>query len=289
MTSLVGVIAVLAGLTIGVMLFEWGPVLPQGKAARILTEAATARTERPGGLRGLATLLDAPVSRWNPARLLRKMSADLYWAQLAGKWRDWTPAQLLSLRLIVGGAAGILGLIAFEDFLLGGLAAFLGWQAPAMLVASVGRCERRRFQAQFPEFIQLLAAQAAVGISLDEALARISKSESAVAKWMGRVLRSAQGRSLFPMLAREARSSQLPELVSFAIQLEFVARGLSQQDLLQKLARSVAGDYLNQADTRAEKVGSELVIPMVIFYFLPFVVTTMAIIGWPILMSMAVR
>jgi len=289
MTSLVGVIAVLAGLTVGVALYEWGPVIPRGMAARILEDASRPAESKPRGLRGMAVLLERPVARWNPVGLLRRMSADLYWAQLAGKWQGWTAAQLLSLRLIAGAAVGILGLIAFEDFLLGGLSAMLGWQAPAMLVSGVGRRERRRFQAEFPEFIQLLAAQAAVGISLEEALARLTKSGGLVARWMGRVLRSAQGRSLLPLLVRESRESQLSELVSFAVQLEFVARGLSQQDLLQKLARSVANDYLNQAQVRAEKVGSELVIPMVVFYFLPFVVTTLVIVGWPIVASMSVR
>jgi hypothetical protein len=40
------------------------------------------------------------------------------------------------------------------------------------------------------------------------------------------------------------------------------------------------------AEQRAEKVGSELVIPMVLFYFLPFMVTLLAVIGWPIFTNM---
>jgi len=53
-----------------------------------------------------------------------------------------------------------------------------------------------------------------------------------------------------------------------------------------QLATSIAADYIGNAEQRAEKVGAELVIPMVIFYFLPFLVTLLAVIGWPIVQNL---
>ena len=53
-----------------------------------------------------------------------------------------------------------------------------------------------------------------------------------------------------------------------------------------QLATSIAADYIGSAEQRAEKVGAELVIPMVIFYFLPFLVTLLAVIGWPIVQNL---
>lgn len=286
MTSLVVLIGVCAGLLVAVVLLEAFPPDLRGKAARAINESFKQAEERPNGVRGAAAALEKPISKWTPGWLLQRMRRDLYWAQLAGAWRDWTPAQVLSLRILAAGAGGILGLIVFGDFLLGGLTAFLGWEAPGILVSRAGRGHKRRFQAEFPEYVQLLAAQAAGGISLEEAMLRTSTSGGIVAAWVGRVVRASQGRSLYRQLEREARQAQLPELLSFAMQLEYVSRGLSQQDLLGKLATSVANEYLSQAETRAERVGAELVIPMVLFYFLPFVVTTLAIVGWPILASM---
>ena len=49
---------------------------------------------------------------------------------------------------------------------------------------------------------------------------------------------------------------------------------------------SLVTDYIGTAEQRAEKVGAELVIPMVVFYFLPFLVTLLAVIGWPIVQNM---
>ena len=286
MTSLVVLIGVCAGLLVAVVLLEAFPPELRGKAARAINESFKQAEERPSGVRGAAAALEKPMSKWSPGWLLQRMRRDLYWAQLAGAWRDWTPAQVLSLRILGAGAGGILGLIVFGDFLLGGMAAFLGWEAPGILVSRAGRGHKRRFQAEFPEYVQLLAAQAASGISLEEALSRTSGSGGAVASWVAGVVRASQGRSLFGQLQKEAREAQLPELVSFAIQLEYVANGVSQQDLLGKLARSIANEYLGQAESRAEKVGAELVVPMVVFYFLPFVLTILAIIGWPILESL---
>ena len=53
-----------------------------------------------------------------------------------------------------------------------------------------------------------------------------------------------------------------------------------------QLATSIAADYIGSAEQRAVKVGSELVIPMVVFYFLPFLVTLLAVIGWPIVQNL---
>ena len=294
MTSLVTVIGVCAGLLVAVLILEHMPATAAGRAARMINETLKTPEEIPGGVRGAVARLEKPVARWyprcgfrgSPQWLLARMHGDLYWAQMAGEWRSWTAAQLLTLRIMAGVVGGIAGLIVFQSFLLGAVAAFIAWEAPGMLVSRIARRQRRRFQAEFPEYVQLLAAQAAGGISLEESLLRTSTSGGIVAAWVGRVVRASQGRSLYRQLEREARQAQLPELLSFAMQLEYVSRGLSQQDLLGKLATSIANEYLSQAETRAERVGAELVIPMVLFYFLPFVVTVLAIVGWPILASM---
>jgi hypothetical protein len=53
-----------------------------------------------------------------------------------------------------------------------------------------------------------------------------------------------------------------------------------------QLATSIAADYIGSAEQRAEKVGSELVIPMLVFYFLPFLVTLLSVIGLPIVQNL---
>jgi Flp pilus assembly protein TadB len=177
--------------------------------------------------------------------------------------------------------------------LVGGL---IGFQYPAMSMGGVARRYRRRFIAQLPEYVQLVSAQMSANISMEEALRRTaapfhsvqgkSESQSLVGKWISWVLQMAQGRDLIEQMQREAQESQLPELIGMSVQLEFIRRGTAQQELMGQLATSIAADYIGSAEQRAEKVGSELVIPMVVFYFLPFLVTIMAVIGWPIVQNL---
>jgi pilus assembly protein TadC len=150
-------------------------------------------------------------------------------------------------------------------------------------LGSVARRVRRRFQSQLPEFIQLVAAQMAAGVSLEEALRRTAQTGSLVGKWMQHVLQMSQGRVIFTQLQKEAQASNLPDLIGLSVQLEFVRLGTSQQELMAQMASRIAAEYAAGAEQRAERVGAELVIPMVLFYFLPFIAVILILIGWPIL------
>ena len=123
----------------------------------------------------------------------------------------------------------------------------------------------------------------AAGISLEEALKRTSRTESLPARWMRQVIQMSAGRTLLVQLQREAEESQLPELVSLGVQLGFIQRGTAQEQLMGQLAAQIAADSIGTAELRAEKIGAELVIPMVLFYFLPFLISLMTIIAWPII------
>ena len=283
LTYLIGIAITALILTLSI---EFIPSLPKGKAARFLEESGQpAAPELPGWRRWLSKL-DRSTSRWTPASLLRRAKADLYFAQLVEKWQSWDEIQFTSLRIALGLGSFILGLLVYDSMLPSLLAALLGWQVPAVLLGGVARRVRRRFQAQLPEFIQLVAAQMAAGVSLEEALRRTSQTESLAARWMQHVLQMSQGRVIFTQLQKEAQASCLPDLIGLAVQLEFVLQGTAQQELMSQMAGRIAAEYAAGAEQRAERVGAELVIPMVLFYFLPFIFIILALIGWPILATL---
>ena len=164
--------------------------------------------------------------------------------------------------------------------------ALVGWQIPSTLLGSASRRVKRRFQSQLPEFIQLVAAQMAAGVSLEEALRRTSQTGSLAAQWMQHVVQMSQGRVIFTQLQKEAKESGLPDLIGLAMQLEFVRMGTAQQELMAQMANRIADEYTAGAEQRAERVGAELVIPMVLFYFLPFIGIILMLVGWPILQTL---
>ncbi|PWB50523.1 MAG: hypothetical protein C3F13_16355 [Anaerolineales bacterium] len=277
----------LIGIATAVLLIflwvEFVPSLAKGRAAQFLIESEQLAGKKLLGWRGWLSRLDKPTSRWAPGSLLRRSRSDLYFAQLVGKWADWNEVQFTSLRLALALGVFILGLLVYDNLLPSILAALVGWQVPATLLGSVARRVRRRFQSQLPEYIQLVAAQMAAGVSIEEALRRTAQTGSLVGKWMQRVLQMSQGRVIFPQLQKEAQSSNLPDLIGLSVQLEFVRLGTAQQELMTQMANRIAAEFAAGAEQRAEKVGAELVIPMVLFYFLPFIAVILILIGWPIL------
>lgn len=274
----IGVFALIIYLTL-----ELAPSAPTGRLAETLTP--TGGISLTGWRRSLS-VLDKPVSKWSPAGFIRKARSDLYWAHLAGKWTDWNEVQFISLRVAAAMGGAIVGTLVFGEPVLVLVVALIGFQYPAMAMGGVARHTRRQFTAQLPEYVQLVSAQMSANVSMEEALRRTSQAQSLAGKWMRNVLQMAQGRDLLEQMQREAQESQLPELVGMAVQLEFIRRGTAQQELMGQLATSIAADYIGNAEQRAEKIGSELVIPMVIFYFLPFMVTLLIVIGWPIMQNL---
>jgi Flp pilus assembly protein TadB len=194
--------------------------------------------------------------------------------------------QFTSLRVALAVAGFGLGMVATAEPVFALVGGLVGFQYPAMSMGGVARRYRRQFIAQLPEFVQLVSAQMSANVSMEEALRRTAQAQSLVGKWMRWVLQMAQGRDLIEQMQREAQESHLTELIGMSVQLEFIRRGTAQQELMGQLATSIAADYIGSAEQRAEKVGSELVIPMVVFYFLPFLVTLLAVIGWPIVQNL---
>lgn len=283
MTVLIPLIGIGIFTLIIYLTLELAPSAPTGRLAETLTPADGVVLT---GWRRSLSVLDKPVSKWSPAGFVRKARADLYWAQLAGKWMDWNEVQFISLRVAAAIGGAIVGTVVFGEPVLTLVVALIGFQYPAMAMGGIARRTRRQFTAQLPEYVQLVSAQMSANVSMEEALRRTSQAQSLAGKWMRKVLQMAQGRDLVEQMQREAQESQLPELIGMAVQLEFIRRGTAQQELMGQLATSIAADYIGNAEQRAEKIGSELVIPMVIFYFLPFMVTLLIVIGWPIVQNL---
>ena len=255
-----------------------------GRSPRLLPPADAAA--KVGGLRGAISPLYKPVEKYAPPALLRKIHADLYWAQMGGKWLGWSPVQFVALQIAAVTATLVIGMGLYQDLVFTAIAALLAWNLPGILVGGPARRARRNFMSQLPEFIQLVAAQMAAGVSMDQAIRRVSQAPSLVGEWMRMVIQQSLGHDLIEQIQREAQEALMPELIGMGVQLSFIDRGTAQQELMGQLATSIAAEYIGQAEARAEKLGSELVIPMVLFYFVPFLITIIVVIGYPVMIGL---
>ena len=152
----IGVFALIVYLTL-----ELAPATPTGRLAETLTPADSVVLT---GWRRSLSVLDKPVSKWTPAGFIRKVRADLYWAQVADKWADWNEVQFVSLRVASGLAGFVIGTVVFGEPILALVVGLIGFQYPAMAMGGIARRTRRQFTAQLPEYVQLVSAQMSANV-----------------------------------------------------------------------------------------------------------------------------
>jgi Flp pilus assembly protein TadB len=225
---------------------------------------------------------------------VRRIRSDLYWATFAdSRLQNRSAAAVFGRQVLLTAGVGLAGYLALGSTiaLAGGL--FIGWTLASTDLHAKAETIRLRIAQELPEFVQLMAAESASGAGLAEVLQRAAGGASTTAAWLRSVLNLGAGKSLFSengqagFLLAAAQESGHAGLISLAIQLGFVGRGVQVQSLLKSLAQTFADVFIAQAETRAEKLGSNLGVMAAIFYFMPFVITVLVVVGVPLINTIA--
>jgi len=278
------IISLIVAAVVGLGVSRFVKVIDHRAAARI-TQAEQARQsqgrieERVGGA----------MERLVP-KYVRQIQSDLYWAAfMDGHWKNRTTASVLGRQVLLTGALGFAAYLALGSpiALVGGL--FIGWSLGRSDLRTKAETARLRIAQELPEFVQLMAAESASGAALETVIRRAANGTGFCAAWFRAVFETASGRALFSkdgengLLHTAAERSGHSGLISLAIQLGFVGRGVQVQSLLKSLAQTFSDEFIAQAETRAEKLGSSLGVMSAIFYFMPFVITVLIIVGVPLI------
>jgi Flp pilus assembly protein TadB len=278
-------VAVIAGLALN----GFVDVIDRRAARRINSAEEPARKlsarveERAGG----------SLERLVPGYFAR-IRSDLYWASFSdARLQNRSVAAVFGRQVLMTVAIGLGAYLAIGSTiaLAGGL--FIGWTLASTDLHAKAETIRLRIAQELPEFVQLMAAESASGAGLAEVLKRAAGGASTTAAWLRGVLDLGAGKSLFSengragFLLAAAEESGHAGLVSLAIQLGFVGRGVQVQSLLKSLAQTFADDFIAQAETRAEKLGSSLGVMAAGFYFMPFVITVLTVVGVPLINTIA--
>jgi tight adherence protein C len=221
------------------------------------------------------------LGRYLPSSLAGRARRQLYWAQRAGAWVGWDEASFLGLRL----AGAVVGFLLTASAPMGILVAgaFLGWWLPGMMLAGRARRVERAFRRELPDVAHLLSMLVSAGLSVEQALERIAAQRGLVAGWLGEGLAQSRGQRRMEVLLRRAEETGLVELVNFVAQLgEMERAGTGVEGLLDGLAQDMSTAYRAEALRRAKVVGSQLILPILAFYLLPYLVA----IGAPMVASM---
>ncbi len=210
------------------------------------------------------------------------LADNLRLAQLSGKYIGWTVGGVIARSVVYGGIALIYLLLTQPGpvfWLIAALAAYF----PIMRVNGAADDARRMIQRSLPEAATVLASEMAAGASPEQALMRASQ----VPGPLGAILKQAVNetrRSARPAFSRgtaqgvvlESLASynyNLPSLTRFAIQLDRVAeKGVEAPRVIGEVARGFAREYRAQVQQAAASLDNQLLLPMTLFFFFPFMV-----------------
>lgn len=261
-------------------------VVRRQKAKSMAQLADQAEKPNEGTLTGMQKTIhpfEGAGQRIASPKMLGKLESDLYWANFMGKWTGWTPVQVITLQLVGTMIGAVIGIVIFHKLLFVLALMAFGWILPQSNVNGIAQRTRRQFTSQLIEYLQLVSATMASNVSMETAFVRTSVADSLPGKWVRGVIQMAQGRSIPDQIMDEAERSRLPELISLAEQIGQMKKGASQQQLLDDLTRQLVDDYVATTEIRVSAVGTSTLIPIVLLYFIPFVVVILMVLAYPTL------
>lgn len=278
------VIATIAGGWAAWSLYQFVPVERNADAARLSRVMATEAREELPFWRALLIPFSALAQKLPVS--LTDVGNRLYWAQLEGRWLGWSEVEYWGLRLaliVVGLSAGtVLG--RGNLIIILGLPFALLFFLDARLKAPANR-SMRQVERELPEIAQLMALLVGMGKPVIEALRIIASGRSLTARWLQRTMASrppdrpllAEVRGEKGWLREEAERSGHSGLINFAVQLDLLkSSGTGADVLLGSLAQAVTAEYLGRLEVQAEQIGDKMVMPMLIFFFVPYLIGLMA-------------
>ncbi len=285
------IIALTVTLAVGMIAYQIAP-MPAGQWNKGLGKAYEQVDAAPPlpFWRGSLTAL-GPVVKLTPLGWAKTVGGQLYWAQLVGKWPGWALPEMIALHVALAGVGLVVGGLVGGDAVTAALSVgALPFAFNIIFLRAPARRARQQLAAELPEFVSMLAAEAGAGTNMTEALVRLSRGPGVCSSWFARaVTRKGTGR-IFTLggqeggLRAEALASGVSDLIGLASSLDGAnRRGTGLRELLSQIATSTASRYIGQAQMRAEKVGSEIILPMIFFFFFPYIVILMLVMAAPLM------
>lgn len=205
----------------------------------------------------------------------------LYWAQVSGEYVSWTVGGMVARGLAASAAVAILVLL-FGLPIYSWLLVPFGLFMPYMLVNGKASETRKLVKRLLPETATVIAAEMDAGSTAGQAIGRAGELPGPLGIVISdAVSQSRQSeRAMFSrgaskgVLMEELSQHEMPELSRFAMQLDRVAaKGVDAPRIMVEIARGLAREYKSQIQQTASNMDNELLIPMTLFFFLPFIVS----------------
>ena len=213
----------------------------------------------------------------------------IFWAQIDDNFKSWTVGGMLVRGLVAAlfiSAMIILFGLPYFSWLLVIMAAFF----PYLLVKGKADEVMKRVKRLLPETATVIAAEMDAGATAGQAVERAGELPGPLGRVINLSVSKARQseKAMFSrgankgILMEELNRHGMPELSRFAMQLDRVAaKGVDAPRIMVEIAKGLAREYKSQVQTVAANMDTELLIPMTLFFFLPFIVSILM----PVLVS----
>jgi len=214
----------------------------------------------------------------------------LRWAQRGGYFQGWGIGRLVFTAMLY---AGVGALVLLVNPAPASLLVPLGAAAyPFISVRAKANTVRKRVVRGLPEVAALVAAEMSAGVSPDQAVQRASVLPGPLSSLLSEALAYSR-RAGCPLFGRKPvrgalvevfSQADLPELLSFAAQLDLVAeKGVAGAMLMNEVARTLGREYRSRLDSEVEKLNGRLMLATAAFFFIPFVLVILGSFMAPVM------
>jgi hypothetical protein len=222
---------------------------------------------------------------------LRSWELNLMWAQRSGYFTSWNVGGIV-VRSALYGAGMAFYLSITKMPLIWWLTVPIVAYWPFIRVRGRANDARKSVIRMLPEIATVIAAEMNTGAQPEAAVARASEIPSPLGVVLREGLAEARRLSL-PVFATSAgeegalfqhlKQQGVPPLLRFGSQLDRVAtKGVNASKVMMDVARGFAREYRAQTTRAASRLNNSLLMPITIFFFLPFMATLML----PLIISM---
>ena len=251
-----------------------------GKRVREMVDTSTTSFFDVGGTKFTSKMKLNFLDSWKEA---------LFWAQIDDNFKSWTVGGMLVRGLVAAlfiTAMIILFRLPYFSWLLVFMALFM----PYLLVKGKADEVMKRVKRLLPETATVIAAEMDAGATAGQAVERAGELPGPLGRVINQSVSKARQseRAMFSrgankgILMEELNRHGMPELSRFAMQLDRVAaKGVDAPRIMVEIAKGLAREYKSQVQTVAANMDTELLIPMTLFFFLPFIVSILM----PVLVS----
>lgn len=218
----------------------------------------------------------------------------LYLAQLGGKHLDWSVGGIVFRSVIYGGAVllYVLVVMGFDAPLMYWAMVALAASYPFTKVNGAADDTKKLISRLLPETATVIAAEMTAQSNLQLAVERASVLPGPLGIILKRATDEAR-RSKRPAFSNGPSKGVIPEIIEevgvqdltrFAVQLDHVAsKGVETGRVMTDIARGLAREYKGRAQLAASALDSKLMLPVSMFFFIPFLAALFIPIGISIL------